>query len=193
MHNTIRAGSNNYLCIILSKNASIYATTMSKRTIWSTITILLIYFAFTSGSVYEAMRSNIVDKLVVPYSFALSGERTGIVGIYTKDDVQCAKWLNDKGDLSIPIVGDYNAVILLNSFHNIILRELPMILIDNKPVAGHYYIFVRAWNSEKQKIVGLGKGEGLRTIKDWVSLDMTLCQEVFRSGQSVIYEYRNEP
>jgi len=165
---------------------------MSKRTIWITTSILLIYFIFTSGSAYEAMGSNITNRLVAPYSFALSGERTGLVGIFTKDDVKCAEWLNNTGDSKLSIVGDRNTVTLLKGFYNISLHRA-FIPMEDSPVIGHYYIFVRAWNISQQKtIVTINRSEGIRETKDWMPLDMTYCHEVFRSGGSIIYEYQND-
>ena len=66
---------------------------MSKITIWLTTGILLSYFAFTSGLVYKLMENDVTSSFVVPYSAALSGEQTGLLGVYTEDDIRCAEWL----------------------------------------------------------------------------------------------------
>jgi hypothetical protein len=89
---------------------------MSKTAIWLTTILLLIYFIFTSGLVYEVTGSNATDKFIVPYSAALSGERTGLIGVYTKDDVKCAEWLAYKSNQGIPIVVDSNAWLLMKGF-----------------------------------------------------------------------------
>jgi len=89
---------------------------MSKIAIWLTTGILLFTFIFYSGLVYEVTGKDVTDKLIVPYSASLSGERTGLFGIYTEDDVRCAEWLAYESDQSIPVVGDGNTWLLMKGY-----------------------------------------------------------------------------
>lgn len=111
---------------------------MSKRAIWLTTAILLFYFVpFTSGLVYEVTGSNATDKFIVPYSAALSGERTGLIGVYTQDDIKCAEWLAYKSDQNIPIVCDGNTWLLMKGFitqPNRLLIAPPPMDITNLPM-----------------------------------------------------------
>jgi nicotinamidase-related amidase len=59
--------------------------------------LLLTYFLFTSGLVFEVTASEMEGNVDMPYSLALSGERTGVLEIYTDGDVDCAKWLVGEG------------------------------------------------------------------------------------------------
>jgi uncharacterized membrane protein len=164
---------------------------MNKLAIWLSTGVLLFYFAFTSGVVYEATRSNVMDKLVVPFSLALSGERTGLVGIYTDDDIRCVEWLAKNRDSNIPIVGDYNISHLMRSFVSDANEMIPSIL--EKEQYEQCYIVVRAWNFQHQEYIFSlramsGRGEGLRVSRPLSSIDATSWQELFRSGDSVVYK-----
>jgi hypothetical protein len=110
---------------------------MSKIAIWITTAILLAYFVFTSGLVYETTGSEVTDRLIVPYSAALSGERTGLFGVYTEDDIRCAEWLAYESDTSIPIVGDGNTWLLMKGYVTQSARVMlvpPPIDITNEPM-----------------------------------------------------------
>ncbi len=158
---------------------------MAKSTIWLTVGILLAYFAFTSGVVYEVMGSNITDRLVVPYSASLSGERTGLIGVFSKDDIECAEWLVDKSDESIPIVGDGNTWIFLRGYINQPTR------VKALPFNGScYYLFLRTWNIENQKAVMFIQTAGLRKVDNLPKLNAKSYTVVFQSGKAIIYEYR---
>ena len=89
---------------------------MTKIGVWVAVGILLSYFVFTSGLVYEVSGSNVTDKFIVPYSASLSGERTGLMSVYTKDDIKCAEWLAYKSDQSVPIVGDGGSWLLMKGY-----------------------------------------------------------------------------
>jgi len=163
---------------------------MNKLTIWLVAGVWLFYFAFTSGVVYEATKSNVMDRLVVPFNLALSGERTGFVGIYTDDDIRCAEWLAANRDRSIPIIGDYNVSHLMRSFVSDANEMVPSII--DKPDYRQCYIIVRAWNFQHQEYIFSlramsGRGEGLRVGIPLSSIDMTSWCEIFRSGDSVVY------
>jgi hypothetical protein len=110
---------------------------MSKTAIWVTTGILLAYFIFTSGLVYEATGSEVTDKFIVPYSAALSGERTGLFGVYSEDDIKCAEWLAYESDSNIPIVGDGNTWLLMKGYVTQPARVMlvpPPMDITNEPM-----------------------------------------------------------
>ena len=110
---------------------------MSKTAIWLTAGILLAYFIFTSGLVYEATGSDVTDKFIVPYSASLSGERAGLFGVYTKGDIKCAEWLAYESDPTIPIVGDGNAWLLMKGYvtqPNRVMIVPPPMDVTNEPV-----------------------------------------------------------
>lgn len=66
---------------------------MAKRFMVVTCVLLLAYFLFTSGLVFEAVGSETIDKVDMPYSVALSDDRIGVLEVANEDDVACARWL----------------------------------------------------------------------------------------------------
>lgn len=89
---------------------------MSKFKIIIIVSILLIYYVFTSGIVFEVIKADAGSKLDLPYSIGLSGERTGLANIVTKDDLECIMRLKDNRDKTLPIVTDYNTYCSLLAF-----------------------------------------------------------------------------
>jgi len=89
---------------------------MSKTKTTIIVSILIIYYIFTSGIVFEVTQSNASSKLDLPYSIGLSGERTGLANTVTKSDLECIMWLKDNRDKTLPIVTDYNSYCSLLAF-----------------------------------------------------------------------------
>ncbi|KKN12049.1 hypothetical protein LCGC14_1020490, partial [marine sediment metagenome] len=57
--------------------------------------VLVPYFLFTSGSIFEVLQLKSVETLLIPYSPALSSPRLDINGIYTDNDVEVVEWIAD--------------------------------------------------------------------------------------------------
>ena len=141
---------------------------------------LIAYYAFTSGIIFELTKSETTEQLDVPYSIALSNERTRIVGVYANnDDMDCARWLVEESDLSLSVYTDYCGTSLIMD-----LSE------GNRPTyyesVGSYYLFLTSWSTEHNKMV-FGWFEGLREYKPLP--DLSNATEVFRRGNAVVYIY----
>lgn len=149
--------------------------------IWLYTIVLLSYFAFTSGAIYEAMGSNVTDRFIIPFSYGLSGERTGLAGVHTQDDINCAIWIRD--NQAYPVLGDYNGRNLMvgyvkksNTYGNVML---PYMTED-------FYYLMRSWNTENKKMIAGQQISGVRVMVDLP--DMSKWQEVYRSGNAVVYK-----
>lgn len=139
---------------------------------------LIAYYAFTSGAVFELTRSEVTEQLDVPYSIALSNERTRIVGVYGNDnDTDCARWLVEETDLSIPIHTDYCGISLIMDLSDIHRG------IYGGPESKHY-LFLTSWSTEHKKMV-FGWYEGSRKYEPLP--DLSNATEVFRRGDAVVY------
>ena len=148
---------------------------MNKKASIAICILLLAYFMMTSGLVFEVTKCQTTGSINVPYSLALSAERTGILGIYTADDTACAEWLiENKGE--IPLFADYNGCALLIGFH-FWFEPMP------RPTETHY-LLLTTWNTQHKKMV-IGACPGLRTYKPLPNLDSAV--EVFRRGDAVVY------
>jgi len=153
----------------------------SKMSVWIYTVVLLSYFAFTSGAIYEAMGSNVTNKLIVPFSYALSGERTGLAGVHTEDDIRCVEWIKEHN--AYPVLGDYNGRNLLvgyvkksNTYGNVMLPYME----------DDFYYLMRSWNTKHNKMIGGQQISGVRIMVDLP--DMSDWKEVYRSGNSVVYK-----
>lgn len=123
--------------------------------------ILAVYFIFTSGFIFEVTQSKSIDKIDIPYNPALSSERTGIVGVFTKCDIECAKWIVQNTKDTDLVAGDVNSSILLMSFINMLrVRKTASTLVyDYETLPEHCYILVLDWNIKHNlgvRVVGTG-------------------------------------
>jgi hypothetical protein len=158
---------------------------MAKRTNYVITAVLLVYFVFTSGLVYEVTGSEVTDRMVVPYSIPLSGERTGLVGVFIEDDLRCAKWVSALGK-SYPVVCDGNVALLLRSYEFAMVEQI--VYFDGAYNNERHYLFFSTWNVETNKMVVSATSAGLRGVDKMPVIDFNLYKEVYRSGKSVIYE-----
>jgi uncharacterized membrane protein len=163
---------------------------------WFITTIMLVYFLFTSGLIYEITQSNIIEKVDMPYSYALSYERTGIVGVYNQDDINCAVWLAYESNQELPIVNDMNTLRLMQNYLDPLPRTFyiekyykPYLLLENN-ISGEYYIFLDTWNIEHNKLIynyDISYPAGLRRVMDMPSWIYDL-PVVYQSGDAVVYK-----
>lgn len=152
------------------------------------LSLLVLYLAFTSGLVFEFAKSN-SGSIDIPFSYALSGERTGLTGVYTKDDIVCAKWLAEKSDQGKMVTADQNGYALLLDYMYCYPRQLfPGTLrsIDLYNLPPNVYVFMTTWNVINQKTV-LATGVGTRVVKGMPDLCPCYAKIVFKSGLSAIY------
>jgi len=151
---------------------------MGKVITFCIVGFLIAYYAFTSGAVFELTKSEVTERLDVPYSIALSNEKTRIVGVYgNNDDTDCARWLTEETDPSILIYADYCGTSLIMD-----LSETRGCSYE-EPRRDHY-LFLTSWNTEHKKMV-YGWFEGLREYEPLPDLSNAI--EVFRRGDAVVY------
>jgi len=153
---------------------------------WLLVGVLGVYMLFTSGVVFEVMGMGYTDKVEVPYSHSLSGDKTGLVGIYSEDDVECARWLAEMGD-DLPIVAGYNGVTLLSSVIPPVPRLKPCTVCApyyfGSEVDGKHYVFLTGWNAERRMVV-MPLEVGLRTLKP---LPPVNGSKVYAKGKAAVY------
>jgi uncharacterized membrane protein len=155
---------------------------------WISLSILLIYFVFTSGIAFKIGGNEMINNLDIPYSFALSSQETGAVGVFTEDDIECAEWLSNNSCKILPIVSDINGHLLLRSLmddESRIITDRGGIYFSERENFDRCYIFVTTWNTVNQRFLeGARLGAGLRGSYDLPILDY---EEVYRRGQSIVY------
>ena len=191
---------------------------MSKKAIWTITSILLIYFIFTSGLVFEITKSKATSKLDIPYSIGLSAERTGLTNITSKDDMECIMWLKENWDGKTPVATDYNGYCSIAGFMPIYFQlnqgdrtgflepipdkfyaelektEVGRYLI--RRVDEHYakwssqgcYIFITSWNTEHQQYVE-ATGVGTKMVFPLPEFNYPVVKQC---GDAIIY-HKTEP
>ena len=140
--------------------------------------LLIVYSLFSLGIVYEVTGMNDVNRIEVPYSLALSGERIGIVIHATQDDVVCVDWLKDRCRESNVVV-DYNGWLFARSYFPIGYRFY--LWGDKWP--DKVLVFSTTWNERTGKYV-MAESAGLRRVVD---IDYGGLIKVFQSGNATVW------
>lgn len=147
-------------------------------------TVLIIYFAFTSGMIFEITKSESINSLDTPYS-AISGERTGVIGtFYTNGDIDCARWLATQPDKLSHIYADINGQLLLSGYiepYTQIVEVFSFKVFFEEP----YFMFLTDWNISHGKMVWHTGQAGLRSYGQLP--DLSNKKLVFQQGNSQIW------
>jgi hypothetical protein len=137
---------------------------------------------FTSGLVFEVSKAEQVGQMDIPYSMAFSNQRVGLIGVYSDDDIACAKWIVDNGESTVPIRTDYFGHTLIVGYNGIGTSYY-------RECEDRHYLFLGSWNTRYGVLV-LGWDEGRRTYEPIP--DLFSMRELFRQGDAVIYEVNYE-
>ncbi len=170
-----------------------------------TIAVLIPYFIFTSGAVFEIAKIDNLNSITIPYSHSLSANRLDSTALFTNDDIIVRDWIkaNDK----FPIYGDlWGATAMFEVQSNLSLKVNKMIdkpfiycflydedKLEYQIIPDDCYIYLRERNVEYEELtyqVGVGLRESLSY--DVVKFDDVLegRQVLFQSGNSVVYGYK---
>jgi uncharacterized membrane protein len=151
------------------------------------VSVLATYFMFTSGFVYEAINSEVTDRLEVPYSIALSAERIGIAGVFNGDDMECAKWIVDNITEDSFVVADYNVHRLVVGVRGMSSKLFDVYKGKDAPsladLPDEGYVFLSTWNVERGKYV-TDASIGTRFVLPLP--DFSNYPVAFQKGKSVI-------
>jgi uncharacterized membrane protein len=123
--------------------------------------LLIPYFLFTSGFIYEATGQDVTDRIDTPYSIALSSYRVNLTSIFYWQDGAAARWLTQRADTDTKVYVDMHSGSLLW------LYDFPGNLIalpqDASKIAEDDYMFLTTWNiNKKEATFAISPGPGLR-------------------------------
>jgi len=116
--------------------------------------VLVPYFVFTSGLVYEMTQQDITDSVDTPYSIALSSYRLDLAGVFCKQDGTAADWLSQNSNKSTSLITDAHASRFIQ-FHKFPGKFGDMNL-DNGQVATDSYMYFTKWNMDKNELTFAG-------------------------------------
>jgi uncharacterized membrane protein len=105
--------------------------------------ILIPYFLFTSGFIYEVTRQEVTDKVDTPYSIALSSYRLDLAGVFYWRDGAAAQWLAQKATGEAKVYTDSHAFKLLD------LQGFPY---QSSKLTEDGYIYFTSWNLSKGEL-----------------------------------------
>jgi uncharacterized membrane protein len=153
------------------------------------LALLVPYFLFTSGLVYEISSQQITDRVESPYSIALSSYRLDLAGIMNERDNAGAKWLSKRSYPPTILSTDVHAcrAFILNSYPG------QLTIFQKDGIVPGDYVFLSTWNVQKSEVCFASVGRpGLREIvkiRDYSALAATLDNSniIYSNSGPVIY------
>lgn len=164
------------------------------------IGVLIPYFLFTSGAVFEMSKSTDISTIYIPYTHALSAIRVDTAAVFTDNDIIVRDWV--KANNKFPVYGDIggaNAMLAVQSNLGLEVNTLLkswvvswLVYRDGKleSLPDDCYIILRERNVETETLT-FQVGVGLRRIMSYADADFHKVLEdrtiVFRSGNALVY------
>lgn len=154
---------------------------------------LAAYLLFTSGFVFEAIASDNIDVMDIPFSFGFSAERTGVAGIFSQNDIAAAEWLVKESKQDYMIATDCNGRSLMYGYTDIAPRMRATLLGWQPTIAeinmfgNRFYLLQTEWMTRNHKYIEWSSnGIGLR--KAYPLPDLSSYPVAFRQGDAIVYE-----
>jgi len=153
-----------------------------------TLCLLIPYFLFTSGVLFEVTKHTDISTADVPYSIVLSHERVDVCGVFTKNDILVARWAAENN--LTPVYLDINGMLL---FTETMAREqwktdYRWYPSGTDAIPDGAYIFLRERNNQKEEITFKPRGRTSATgMRVSFSYQESGLDEVIKNGE-VIYQ-----
>ena len=141
------------------------------------LVVLIPYFLFTSGFVYETTGQEVTHKIDAPYSFALSSHRLALTGNLYWQDEAAADWLAPNLDDESIVHADSPGCLFLSGRPEFRSRVQGF----NLELTEGMYAFLTSWNIERQEIshnVGIG-------LRQSVSFDELGLHDIIESKNRI--------
>jgi uncharacterized membrane protein len=123
--------------------------------------ILIPYFLFTSGFIYEVTGQKVTDRVDTPYSIALSSYRLDLAGVFYWQDGAAARWLSRNANKEADVYVDSHSVkpLIFYEFPGKV-EQLPRDAAKLKP---ENYIYFTVWNIASDEVTfAVSRKPGLR-------------------------------
>ncbi len=115
-----------------------------------TLAVLIPYFLFTSGFIYEVTGQEVTDKIDTPYSIALSSYRLDLAGVFYWQDDAAAQWLTQHASDETKVYTDHQA------FRPLAVHEFPGQIVglplDASKLSEDSYFYFSTWNMSKGEL-----------------------------------------
>ena len=150
--------------------------------------LLLPYFAFNCGLVFELSGQRDTSIIDTPYSIALSSYRLDLTGIFNHKDGAAARWLSTRAcDNSTAYTDVHASKILL--YHDTLSRLKIKNFTPSENISTVGYIFLSSWNVNKGELTFTSAGRpGMREHLNINAIpDIINGNIIYSSGGSEIY------
>jgi len=155
------------------------------------LAVLIPYFLFTSGFIYEVTGQEITDKVDTPYSIALSSYRLDLAGVFYWQDDDAARWLAQNASREDNVYIDSHSGKFLTFYE--FPGELELFPQDASKLPENSYIYLSTWNMTrgevtffvyqrpKQPIAGLRRSINISEIPG-LSTAIDIKNRVYNNG-----------
>jgi uncharacterized membrane protein len=162
-----------------------------------TAAVLVPYFLFTSGLIYEIVHDQNTTSIDIPYSFSLSSYRLDLTGVFNRQDAAASGWLSGQAYGSkIPIYCDINTTkLFLPQSNGLSLYTYGSHTAPEMPS----YLFLDTWNLNTGTLAfptrSTHNGPWIPGLRDYdriadtlgVSNTMAGCNLLYNNGGSRVY------
>ncbi|UCH51027.1 MAG: DUF2206 domain-containing protein [Chloroflexota bacterium] len=151
--------------------------------------VLIPYFLFNSGLIFELSRSQTTNFINMPYSIVLSSHRLDLNTVFTAQDLIAATWLSNMAEEDEPVYVDHHSSRL---FTNQI--EFPIdakeLTHDTTSLDRPGYFYLRAWNTENEALTftsGYGSRQSISFDKlSWFKEIMKTSDTIYSNGDAQV-------
>jgi uncharacterized membrane protein len=129
--------------------ASLKTRLDSQTLTWVPVIFILIpYFVFNAGVIFELSRSQTTNFIDMPYSVALSSYRLDLSTVFTQQDLSAADWLCRVPKEDAPVYVDYHSSKLFINQIDFPCR-VAGVSYDIPKIDSTGYAYLRTWNVQK--------------------------------------------
>ena len=156
--------------------ASLQSTSSSPAPLRFLVLFILIpYFIFNSGLVFELSKSQTTNFIDMPYSIALSSYRLDLSTVFTKQDVVAADWLPTVAAEGYRFSADIHGYQLAYTYWA--TRNIGKL-------GSSYYIYLRTWNT-RSKTWTVGTAYAARQSISFDDLDLPWLRQALEKGDKI--------
>jgi uncharacterized membrane protein len=156
--------------------ASLQSTSSSPAPLrFLVLAILIPYFIFNSGAVFELSRSQTTHFINMPYSIALSSYRLDLNTVFTKQDVVAADWITAVGAKDYRLSTDIHGGQLFYTYWK---------TRNAGELASSGYIYLRTWNT-RSKTWTVGTSYAARQSISFDDLVLAWLRQALEKGDKI--------
>lgn len=137
------------------------------------LAIMIPYFIFNSGAIFELSKSQTTYFINMPYSIALSSYRLDLSTVFTEQDVVAANWLSVISNH--PLHADAHGCQLFYTYNE---------TLNSGEIASSNCIYLRTWNT-RNKVWTVGTAYAARRSISFDSEDISWLKQALENGDKI--------